>query len=69
MMTLSEAIHHAEHQAMNCNLSEGCRSEHKQLAEWLCELEKLRANNIISKNLTGLNALPNTIIPVPYFIF
>lgn len=38
MMTLSEAIEHAEWAANNC---EGeCADEHRQLAEWLMDLRK-----------------------------
>lgn len=43
MMTLDEAIEHAEWAANNC---EGeCSEEHKQLAEWLRELVTLRTEN------------------------
>lgn len=39
MMTLEEAIKHCEEKA--CNNTE-CAMEHKQLAEWLKELQTLR---------------------------
>ncbi len=43
MMTLDEAIEHAELVANNC---EGeCSEEHRQLAEWLRELKRLKAEN------------------------
>lgn len=42
MMTLEEAIEHCEQKA--CNNSE-CSKEHKQLAEWLKELQALRRNS------------------------
>ena len=42
MMTLEEAIEHCEEKA--CNNS-ACAAEHKQLAEWLKELQALRNNS------------------------
>ena len=42
MMTLEEAIKHCEEKA--CGNTE-CSAEHKQLAEWLKELQELRRNN------------------------
>ena len=41
MMTLEEAIKHCEEKA--CSNDE-CSKEHKQLAEWLKELQALKAN-------------------------
>ncbi len=41
IMTLEEAIEHCEEKA--CNNS-ACAAEHKQLAEWLKELQTLRKN-------------------------
>ena len=46
MMTLEEAIEHCTQKA--CGNDE-CSKEHKQLAEWLKELQELKANNINSK--------------------
>ena len=46
MMTLEEAIEHCEQKA--CGNDE-CSKEHKQLAEWLKELQTLKMNNINSK--------------------
>lgn len=40
-MTLEEAIKHCEEQAEK-HCGDGCGMEHKQLAEWLKELKKLR---------------------------
>ena len=40
MMTLSEAIQHAEEKATDENCC--CRAEHAQLAEWLKELQLRR---------------------------
>ncbi len=45
LMTLEEAIQHAEEVA--CSLEEKdhcdkCAAEHRQLAEWLTELKKLK---------------------------
>ena len=42
MMTLEEAIKHCEEKA--CNNTE-CSADHKQLAEWLKELQELKTNN------------------------
>ena len=39
-MDLKEAIAHAEDRAGDCRTE--CRREHKQLAEWLRELARLR---------------------------
>lgn len=40
MMTLEEAIMHCEDVANDkCGCAEGCVSEHRQLAEWLKELQ------------------------------
>lgn len=38
-MTLQEAIQHATEKAQDPNTCEGCREDHKQLAEWLKELQ------------------------------
>ena len=46
MMTLEEAIEHCQQKA--CGNDE-CSKEHKQLAEWLKELQTLKMNNINSK--------------------
>ena len=46
MMTLEEAIEHCTQKA--CGNDE-CSKEHKHLAEWLKELQELKANNINSK--------------------
>ena len=43
MMTLDEAIEYAEWAANNCDGE--CAEEHRQLAEWLCELR--RAGKVI----------------------
>lgn len=41
MMTLEEAIRHCEDVANDrCGCAEDCVAEHKQLAEWLKELQK-----------------------------
>ena len=57
MMTLDEAIHHAEEVAESCQLKaydierndykdlEECAEEHRQLGEWLRELKHLRCVN------------------------
>lgn len=45
MMTLEEAILHCEEVADRCAVTDGnrkCEIEHRQLAEWLRELKKLR---------------------------
>lgn len=45
MMTLDEAILHCEEVADRCAITDGnrkCEEEHRQLAEWLKELKKLR---------------------------
>lgn len=42
-MTLDEAIKHCEDVAEDrCGCSEDCVEEHRQLAEWLKELRRLR---------------------------
>lgn len=44
-MTLEEAILHCEEVADRCATTDGnckCEMEHRQLAEWLMELKKLR---------------------------
>ena len=41
MMTLEEAIEHCEEVASNCDNKE-CALDHKQLAEWLKELQTLK---------------------------
>lgn len=43
MLTLKEAINHAKEMSENQYVCEECQKEHKQLAEWLEELELLRA--------------------------
>ena len=43
MMTLEEAIEHCEEKACG---SRECAKEHRQLAEWLKELQALKTNNI-----------------------
>ena len=43
-MTLDEAIVHAEDVASSCDTS--CAREHRQLAEWLKELRRLRSANV-----------------------
>ena len=48
MMTLEEAIEHCEQKA--CGNDE-CSKEHKQLAEWLKELQTLKMNNINSNEV------------------
>lgn len=45
MMTLEEAIEHCEEKA--CGNME-CAKEHRQLAEWLKELQAIKMNNIIN---------------------
>ena len=45
-MILEEAIKHCEEKA--CDNTQ-CALEHRQLAEWLKELQELKANNINSK--------------------
>jgi hypothetical protein len=42
-MTLDEAIEHAELVANNCESE--CSDEHRQLAEWLRELQELKTEN------------------------
>lgn len=45
MMTLDEAIIHAEKIADKCAVTDGdrkCEAEHRQLAEWLKELRQYR---------------------------
>ena len=45
MMTLEEAILHCDEVADRCAVTDGnrkCEIEHRQLAEWLRELKKLR---------------------------
>ena len=42
MMTIEEAIKHCEENV--CDNTE-CSLEHKQLAEWLKELQELKSNN------------------------
>lgn len=42
IMSLDEAINHSFEKANDESLCEECRKEHKQLAEWLCELKKYR---------------------------
>jgi hypothetical protein len=39
LMTLDEAIKHAEEKSQGCGQ---CAAEHKQLADWLKELKELR---------------------------
>ena len=46
MMTLEEAIKHCEEKACG---NDARSKEHKQLAEWLKELQTLKMNNINSK--------------------
>lgn len=44
-MTLDEAIIHCEEIADRCAVTDGnamCEADHRQLAEWLRELKKLR---------------------------
>ena len=48
IMTLEEAIEHCEQKA--CEHSK-CAEEHKQLAEWLKELQALRKNTISEETL------------------
>lgn len=43
-MTLDEAIKHAEEKATDSNCC--CREEHKQLAEWLKELQERRQKEL-----------------------
>lgn len=43
MMTLDEAIQHAESVSQTAECAE-CRAEYKQLAEWLRELKEYRAS-------------------------
>ena len=46
MVTLEEAIIHCEKKAgANTDCSTECSAEHKQLAEWLKELQELKRNN------------------------
>ena len=57
-MTLEEAIRHCEEVAKSCQLKaydierddykdlEECAAEHRQLAEWLRELKRLRAQEL-----------------------
>lgn len=44
-MTLDEAIIHAKELSENQSICEGCREEHKQLAEWLEELKQYKEKN------------------------
>ena len=46
MMTLEEAIEHCEEKACG---SRACAKEHRQLAEWLKELQAIKMNNIINR--------------------
>lgn len=56
-MTLSEAIEHAKLVAANCDGE--CSEDHRQLVEWLLELQTLRADvfrfNRICKHLKAEN--------------
>lgn len=42
MMTLQEAINHCLDVSEHGNVCEECRADHKQLAEWLQELQHFR---------------------------
>ena len=53
-MTLEEAIEHCEEKA--CGSSE-CALEHKQLAEWLKELQALKRNNSSIEEKFDINSL------------
>ncbi len=44
LMTLDFAIQHAREASERQDLCEECRTEHKQLADWLSELRDLRSN-------------------------
>ena len=44
-MSIDEAIQHCEEMAL-CNKNGECGEEHRQLAEWLSELKRLRAEPV-----------------------
>lgn len=44
-MTLDEAIKHAQEKAQGCS---SCADEHRQLAEWLIELQEYRKKSRIN---------------------
>lgn len=48
MMTIEEAIEHAEEQAKKLGDCK-CAEEHKQLARWLRELLELRSNSPVAQ--------------------
>lgn len=48
MMTLEEAIEHCEQNSCDNSL---CSMNHKQLAEWLKELQASKTNNTSSKEM------------------
>lgn len=41
-MRLDEAIRHADEVARDPRMCDGCRKDHRQLADWLRELRRLR---------------------------
>lgn len=54
-MTLDEAIAHAEEVATT--ICDKCAKEHRQLAEWLRELKRLKAENAKLRELAGKQVL------------
>ena len=57
MLTLDEAIRHAEEKACG---NTGCAEEHRQLAEWLKELKELRVQmSMIYTSCTAARAATN----------
>ena len=57
-MTIDEAIMHAEEVAERCAVTDGdlkCEMDHRQLAEWLKELKRLREERKGGKWILKLN--------------
>ena len=48
-MTLDEAITHAIEKAQDSKCSKDCREDHAQLAHWLKELKKLKAEQPVKR--------------------
>lgn len=60
MMTLQEAINHANEVAENCD-NEKCATEHQKLADWLSELNELRKQQAEQVTATGQQMLRKTL--------
>ena len=60
MMTLQEAINHANEVAETCDNKE-CANEHKQLADWLTELSEFKRKQAEQVTATGQQMLRKTL--------